>query len=102
MMEKIQSNELATLIFGVLTLFIILYLRRRERLPKFGYYLTGFVFLLLANLFTVVEGFFLYELLNFLEHFCYFLSGVLFVFATWKYGRNAQLIEERHAKRRVS
>jgi hypothetical protein len=82
-MERIQPNELASLIFGVVCAAIILYLLYREKLPRFGYFFLGFAFLLSANFFTVVEGFFWAAHFNFLEHLSYLLAGASFAAAAW-------------------
>ncbi len=100
-MEKIQLNELASLLFGVVCAAIILYILFREKLPQFGLFFLGFTFLLSANFFTVIEGFLWTTLFNFLEHLSYLLAGVSFAAAAWNARRDRCFTGDDHGNRRV-
>ena len=100
-MDKIQANELVSLIFGIVCAGIILSIVFRERLPRLGLFFLGFVFLLAANFFTVVEGFLWDTLLNALEHLSYLLAGISFAAGAWKIHRHPDCSEESHGSRRV-
>jgi hypothetical protein len=81
----IQENEIITLVLGlgVLCLFLLGRLRIRE-IPAWHYFLASFVTLVAGFIFTVLEGFFLQDTLNFLEHVCYGVSSILLAFWCWK------------------
>ena len=100
-MEKIQPNELVSLIFGIVCAVIILYILLRERLPRLDLFFLGFAFLLAANFFTVAEGFLWNTLLNTLEHLSYLLAGISFAAAVWEIRRTPDFGEEDHGSRRV-
>ena len=100
-MERIQANELATLIFGIVCAAIVLYILLREKLPRFGLFFLGFAFLLSANFFTVVEGFLWNTFSNFLEHLSYLFAGTSFAAAAWKTRRDRDFIGDDHGNRRV-
>ena len=100
-MEKIQLNELASLIFGIVCAAIMLSILFREKLPHFGLFFLGFAFLLSANFFTVIEGFLWTPLFNFLEHLSYLLAGVSFAAAAWNARRDRDFTGDDHGTRRI-
>lgn len=100
-MDRIQPNELVSLIFGVVCAVIIISILLRERLPRLGLFFLGFAFLLAANFFTVVEGLLWGALFNTLEHLSYLLAGISFAAAAWKIRRTPEPSEEAHGSRRV-
>ncbi len=80
-----QENEVVTLLLGVGTLIFILGNRRQlKRLPASKILIAGFCALLAGWVLTILEGFFLQELLNFLEHTCYAGSSVLVAAWCWR------------------
>lgn len=64
----IISTEIFVLIIFVLAFPIFIFLFRSTGLPGSKYFLATFVFLLLSNIFTVLEEFFLPRLFNILEN----------------------------------
>jgi len=78
----IQQNEAILLILGVgVMLFIFENRKELESLTHSKILIAGFTILFVGWVFTVLEGFFLNDLLNFLEHVCYAASSVLI--AVW-------------------
>jgi len=74
----IQANEIITLLLGV-GVFIFIFGNRQQltgsselKILIFGFYL-----ILAGWIFTVLEGFFWRDFLNFIEHLCYATSSVL-------------------------
>ncbi|MFB5650640.1 hypothetical protein ACE5IS_08350 [Leptospira wolffii] len=75
----VQISEALNLVFDSIGLVVILGLYRAGILPKYLYLFLGFVFVWLSSVFTVLEGFFLPDFLNFLEHLSFLFSGFLFL-----------------------
>ena len=74
----IQENEVVMLLMAIGVLIFILVNRRLiMRIRAARMLVAAFCVLLTAYVFTVLEGFFLRDLLNFLEHLCYTASSVL-------------------------
>ena len=74
----VQENEVIILILGIAVLgFILSNISKVKKLPLYGVMLTAFIVLLLGGTFTVLEGFFLAEILNMAEHIAYTLCAVL-------------------------
>jgi hypothetical protein len=79
-----QANEIITLLIGLIGLVIFLRSFKPDDFPGLQYLKYGFVFLLCANFFTVVEGIFLNSFFNLLEHSGYALSGLMLSLGFWK------------------
>ena len=74
----IQDNEVVMLLMAIGVLIFILVNRRLiMRIEAARVLVAAFCVLLAAYVFTVLEGFFLSTLFNFLEHACYAASSVL-------------------------
>ena len=81
----IQQNEVILLLLGIGALIFILGNRSRlQFLPRSKTLIAGFYMLLVSWILTVLEGFFLGELLNFIEHMCYACSAVLMAVWCWQ------------------
>jgi hypothetical protein len=81
----LQENEVVMLILGVgVFLFIILNKVHIKKIISWKILFGGYCFLLSGWLFTVLEGFFLEQTLNFFEHICYLISLVMVVVWCWK------------------
>ena len=81
----LHENELVMLFLGMGVFIFTLYsLPKIKRLSNWKLLLTGFYFLLIAWIFTVLEGFFWEEILNFLEHAFYAVSSILIAVWCWK------------------
>ena len=74
----IQDNEVVMLLMAIGVLIFILVNRRLVmRIQAARVLVAAFCVLLIGYVFTVLEGFFLSALFNFLEHLCYAGSSVL-------------------------
>ncbi|TGJ99566.1 hypothetical protein EHO59_17120 [Leptospira semungkisensis] len=80
-----QLSEILNLIFDSIGLVVIIALYQIGMIPRYKLLFIAFLFVWLSSVFTVLEGFFLPDLLNFLEHFSFLLSGVFFLFAVRVY-----------------
>ncbi len=73
-----QENEVVMLLMAIGVLIFILFNRRQiMRIEAAGLLVAAFCILVIGYVFTVLEGFFMEALLNFLEHACYAGSSVL-------------------------
>jgi len=74
----IQENEVVMLLMAIGVLIFILFNRPQiMRIEAAGLLVTAFCILVIGYVFTVIEGFLLLSLFNFLEHVCYAGSSVL-------------------------
>lgn len=87
----IQQNEIIMLLLSVGVLIFILFNRQQlQHLPASKNLIIGFYLLLAGRILTILEGLFLGELLNFLEHVCYAGSAVLIAVWCWNvFGKKA-------------
>lgn len=80
----IQENELITLLIGIgLFIFIIFNYSKLKTLPAIKIILAGLSILLIGWILTILEGFFLEDLLNLLEHLFYTLSAIIIAVWFW-------------------
>ena len=78
----IEENELINFTISIgLIFFIIVNYSKLKTLPAKKIILVGLSFLIIGWALTIIEGFFLGELFNLLEHICYTLSSILI--AVW-------------------
>ena len=76
----IQDNEIITLMVGfAAAVFIHVNMRRVKRMPFYSWILASFYTILAGWILTVLEGFFLNNILNLLEHICYALSAFFII-----------------------
>ena len=78
-----QESEIVNLGFGFASLIVVFYLSKRFEIPKSKYVYAGFSFILLAYVFTVIEGVVFHDLFDNLEHLCYAVSSILFFIYCW-------------------
>lgn len=87
----VEQGEIVTLILsiGCLTLIII---RKNQlrRIPFFSLLFVSYFCLFFGFVMTVLETFFLQNLLNFLEHFGYTLSTILLTSWCWNVALKAK------------
>ena len=85
----IQENEIVSLLLciGVLS-FILINRSQIKRLPSSGIFVYGFYVFTLGRFFTILEGFFLEDILNMLEHACYAVSSLLLLIWFWNVFKN--------------
>ena len=74
-----QESEIVNLLVGFGSVPVIVLLARRVAIPRGKILYGGFGFLLLGYVSTVLEGVFLPDLLNFIEHYAYAASGLCFL-----------------------
>ena len=85
----IQENEILMLLLGICVfVFIQKNWIRLRNIPESKTLIAGFSMLLAGWLMTVLEGFFLKELLNYCEHMCYAGSALLLTVWCWKVFRS--------------
>jgi hypothetical protein len=74
----LNENEVVMLILGIGVLFlIIMNLDHIRKIKSWNFLIASYCFLLAGWFFTVLEGFFLENTLNFSEHISYAASSVL-------------------------
>ena len=90
----IYENEVIMFMLGLgVLIFVVLNYFHLKRIPSFGVLLVGFCILVVAWWLTVLEGFFReasfwYSSVNFLEHLCYAVSGIVVAIWCWSaFGR---------------
>ena len=92
----IQENEIVSLLLCMSVLSFILINRSQiKRLPSSGIFVYGFYIFTLSRIFTVLEGFFLEDFFNVLEHACYATSSLLLLIWVWNvFGKNERGVEQ--------
>ena len=82
--KMIEQNEVVMLVLGIgVLIFILGNYSQLKRFPSAKILVVGFSVLLAGWVLTVLEGFYLPGLFNFLEHICYAISTVLLATWTW-------------------
>jgi hypothetical protein len=80
----IEQNEVVMLVLGIGVLFFVLgNYSQLKRFPSAKVLVVGFSVLLAGWILTVLEGFYLPGLFNYMEHICYAVSTVLLAIWTW-------------------
>ena len=74
----IESGEVINLVVDIFFLLILLFMIPIRKLPILKKLTTGYSLLVASHLATVLEGFFLMQVLNFLEHL-FFLLAVSYI-----------------------
>ncbi len=81
----IGGNETVTLLLGIGVLIFLMENRSRlSRLPAYRTFLVGFLVLEAGWLSTVLEGYFLGQYLNLVEHICYVVSSMFICSWCWQ------------------
>lgn len=91
----LYTGEVINLFFGIIALFLLPVLVRNIRTFDFKMFKAGYLMLLLAYLFTVIEGVLWHDFFNLLEHTCYALFGFCFCYACTNMQKSEQSSEER-------
>lgn len=77
-----QENEVISCILTVgVVLFVLVNYHAVAQIPHHNFLLWALLFFLLSNMFTVLEGFWLGDFFNALEHLCY--AANLLLLAVW-------------------
>jgi len=80
----IEQNEVVMLVLGIgVLIFVLGNYPQLKRFPSAKILVVGFCVLLAGWVLTVMEGFYLPGILNYLEHICYAVSTVLLAAWTW-------------------
>ncbi len=80
----IQENEIVSVLLCMGVLYFILMNRLQiKRLPSSNIFVSGFFVYMLGRILAVLEGLFLEDILNMLEHACYAISSVLLLIWLW-------------------
>lgn len=74
-----QESEIITLVVALVGAFLLTFIFTRRKVPELGFYYTGFLFVVAASLFTVLEGVAWETFFNLLEHLCYLFSAASFI-----------------------
>jgi len=78
----VYSTEVFVMIIYIIGVPLFAGVIRSADLPGAGLFITAYLFLVLSNTFTVVEGLWFESLFNFLEHASITISSMLFFAAT--------------------
>ncbi|PJB78127.1 MAG: hypothetical protein CO090_07415 [Acidobacteria bacterium CG_4_9_14_3_um_filter_49_7] len=74
-----QESEVVNLVLALLVTGFFIFFSRGYRRPRFPFLYLGFFSMLMAIVFTVVEGVLFPVFFNLAEHFCYGASGIFFL-----------------------
>lgn len=84
--KMIQDNEVVMLLLGMGGLwFVIKHHNQVKRINGWFYLLASFFLILIGWTATILEAFFLEDLLNLIEHSCYSLSAIMLFVWSWKF-----------------
>ena len=75
------SSELFVMVIFLIGIPIILYTLRDSELPEHRFFMAAYLSLVLSNIFTVLEEFWLTSFFNFLEHLFITFASVAFLMA---------------------
>ena len=82
-------DELLMLTIGiVLIIFVYINLDRFKKIPQYKILFSSYAVVLTGWMFTVLEGFFLPQIINTLEHTCYMISSALLLYWVMKILQN--------------
>ena len=82
----LNENEVIMLILGISIIFLVFFNRQKiRRIYAWRNLLTGYYMFFGAWIFTIIEGFLLYNLMNFLEHLSYMSGSVILTVWCWRY-----------------
>jgi len=90
----IDNSEAIVFLMGIgVMIFITVNYPQLKRLPSAKILIAAFCALLLGWLFTILEGFFWKEALNFIEHLNYAVSSILLAFWCWQVFRKKKDVQ---------
>jgi hypothetical protein len=73
----VNDNEVVMMVLGTAVIFFVLYKKPQIRqINGWKWLVSAYCFLLAGCLLTILEGFFLTDYLNLLEHFSYTVSAI--------------------------
>lgn len=81
----LQQNEIVMFLLGIcVVIFTIANRTELKRLPAWKTFIAAFYTIFFSWIMTILEGFFLKEFLNYLEHIGYAVSSILLAFWCWQ------------------
>ena len=81
----LQQNEIVMFLLGIcVVIFTIANRLELKRLPAWKTFIAAFYTIFFSWIMTILEGFFLKEFLNYLEHIGYAVSAILLAFWCWQ------------------
>ena len=88
-----RENEAVMLLIGLgVLMFILTNYSRLKVLPASKVLVSAFLALLMGWILTITENFFLGDISNCLEHFCYAVSSILVAVWCWRvFGRRKEV-----------
>jgi hypothetical protein len=92
----LHVNELIMLILGTGVLFLtILNQPKIRRIYAWKMLLLAFYYLMAGWIFTILEGFFMEQFINILEHICYAASAVIMAVWCRQFAGNTQKVDQK-------
>ena len=81
----LQQNEIVMFLLGICVLIFTVANRfELKRLPAWKTFIAAFYTIFFSWVMTILEGFFLKEMLNYLEHIGYAISSILLALWCWQ------------------
>ncbi len=80
----IQPEELINLILSIVFIIYLLYLVKTQSRTLKTFWFLAIVMIFISQIFTILEGYFLPELFNLIEHFSTFLASVAILLSVYK------------------
>lgn len=80
---EFRISEIINLALALASILTFIFFIWKKYMPKIELFLTGFLFMVCAYIFTIVEGIFQPDIFNILEHLSYALSGLFFAAGCW-------------------
>lgn len=78
-----QESEIISLALAVIAVFIVVFIFMKKGIAGFKWMYAGFFAIVASMFFTVIEGVFLGDMFNLLEHLCLALAGISFALGCW-------------------
>jgi hypothetical protein len=82
-----DMNEAMTLGFDIVGFAVLMFFLLKGMIPRFPFLIAAYCCVLLSNTFTVVEGFWLPDVFNLLEHLAYLGASICVLAGVHYYAR---------------
>lgn len=79
-----EQSEIINLILSIILFTYYLYLLKGFELKVPNYWIYAMMCIILSNVSTIIEGYFYYNLFDYVEHGLYMVSGLLFFIGTFR------------------
>lgn len=83
-----EQSEVVCLFLALAFLVPAVFLARVTTIPRSRWFFAGIFFATGASVFTVIEGVFLEDIMNVIEHVCYASSATSFAAGCWLLGKD--------------